>query len=131
MRKGTGRHGDSLGNRETFEAPGMQWMTTGSGVEHAEGGASEANVRQQGFQIWINLPSKYKFVDPMYGTEPAEKVPLHEVGPGVTARLLAGPMGGRVGALKTYASIQMVDFDIASGSVSRGRLVVCLDSSCC
>jgi redox-sensitive bicupin YhaK (pirin superfamily) len=32
-RSGTGRHADSLGNRETYETPGMQWMSTGSGVE--------------------------------------------------------------------------------------------------
>ena len=39
FRTGLGRHGDSLGNRESFETPGMQWMSVGSGVEHAEGGA--------------------------------------------------------------------------------------------
>jgi redox-sensitive bicupin YhaK (pirin superfamily) len=32
LRKGIGRHGDSLGTRETFDAPGMQWMSVGSGV---------------------------------------------------------------------------------------------------
>lgn len=37
---GTGRHADSLGNRELFPAPGMQWMSVGSGVEHAEGGGT-------------------------------------------------------------------------------------------
>ena len=36
LKQGVGRHGDSLGNRETFETPGMQWISVGSGVEHAE-----------------------------------------------------------------------------------------------
>ena len=44
LKSGTGRHGDSLGNRETYSTPGMQWMSVGSGVEHAEGGANEKGV---------------------------------------------------------------------------------------
>jgi redox-sensitive bicupin YhaK (pirin superfamily) len=47
LRSGTGRHADSLGNRETYETPGMQWMSTGSGVEHAEGGANDKGQRVQ------------------------------------------------------------------------------------
>jgi redox-sensitive bicupin YhaK (pirin superfamily) len=45
LRSDTGRHADSLGNRETYETPGMQWMSTGSGVEHAEGGANDNGQR--------------------------------------------------------------------------------------
>jgi redox-sensitive bicupin YhaK (pirin superfamily) len=45
LRSNTGRHADSLGNRETYETPGMQWMSTGSGVEHAEGGANDNGQR--------------------------------------------------------------------------------------
>jgi redox-sensitive bicupin YhaK (pirin superfamily) len=37
LKTGIGRHGDSLGNRESFNTPGMQWISVGSGVEHAEG----------------------------------------------------------------------------------------------
>ena len=48
LRSGTGRHGDSLGNRETYETPGMQWMSTGSGVVHAEGGGNEKGQMVQG-----------------------------------------------------------------------------------
>ena len=49
IRTGKGRHGDSLGNRETFDSPGMQWMSVGSGVMHAEGGANKKGDRDQGF----------------------------------------------------------------------------------
>jgi redox-sensitive bicupin YhaK (pirin superfamily) len=45
LKTGIGRHGDSLGNRETFDTPGMQWMSVGSGVEHAEGGANRVFAR--------------------------------------------------------------------------------------
>lgn len=62
LRSGTGRHGDSLGNRETYSTPGMQWMRTGSGVEHAEGGGNEKGQVVQGFQIWVNVPAERKMV---------------------------------------------------------------------
>ena len=49
LKHGKGRHGDSLGNRETYDSPGMQWMSTGSGVFHAEGGANARGERMQGY----------------------------------------------------------------------------------
>ena len=38
--EGTGRHADSLGNRGEFKSPGAQWISVGSGIEHAEGGGT-------------------------------------------------------------------------------------------
>ena len=58
--EGRGRHADSLGNRETFDAPGMQWVSVGSGIEHAEAGGTPAGQRTTGFQLWINVPSDRK-----------------------------------------------------------------------
>jgi redox-sensitive bicupin YhaK (pirin superfamily) len=55
--EGVGRHADSLGNRGEFTAPGLQWMATGSGVEHAEGGGTPAGQRMEGFQIWVRTTS--------------------------------------------------------------------------
>jgi quercetin 2,3-dioxygenase len=114
---GTGRHADSLGNRETYETPGMQWMSTGSGVEHAEGGASTKGELVEGFQIWINTPSDRKGDDPRYGTVPAEKMPLLKLGGDdqdnkSTARILAGEFMGARGPFETVQPVQMVDFHI-------------------
>lgn len=116
FRAGLGRHGDSLGNRETFETPGMQWMSVGSGVEHAEGGGTPKGMTTEGFQIWINVPGKHKMDAPIYGTEPPENIPQEEVAPGAKRRLLAGPMGDRNGAFRTKAAVQMVDFDLNRGA---------------
>jgi redox-sensitive bicupin YhaK (pirin superfamily) len=90
MRQGTGRHADSLGNRGEFASPGMQWISVGSGIEHAEGGGTPAGEYQDGFQIWVNVPSSRKMDDPRYGTEPPENLPILNHTPGVTGRLLAG-----------------------------------------
>ena len=114
LRTGTGRHADSLGNRETFSTPGMQWMSVGSGVEHAEGGANEKGVFVQGFQIWINVPSDKKMDDPRYGTVPTKDLPLVNVGDveGNTARILAGSAFGVTGPFKTVQPVQMIDFEL-------------------
>ena len=112
LRTGRGRHGDSLGNRETFETPGMQWMSVGSGVEHAEGGGTSKGETMEGFQIWINVPGKHKMDPPVYGTEPPENIPQEEVAPGARRRLLAGPLDDRKGAFQTKAAVQIIDFDL-------------------
>jgi redox-sensitive bicupin YhaK (pirin superfamily) len=79
LKTGIGRHGDSLGHRGTFDTPGMQWMSTGSGVEHAEGGANDKGQLIQGFQIWINVPAQHKMDDPRYGTVPTKDLPLVQI----------------------------------------------------
>jgi len=118
IKTGVGRHGDSMGNRETFETPGMQWMSTGSGVEHAEGGANEKGEVSQGFQIWINVPAKNKMDDPDYGTVPNKEMPIVDSIGGKKAgssraRILAGDaFGGITGPFRTKAKIQMVDMEL-------------------
>ena len=92
-------------------------MSVGSGVEHAEGGGTPKGVSQQGFQIWLNVPSQHKMDDPIYGTEPPEAIPQELVAPGAKARLLAGPMGDRrTGVFETKAFVQVVDFDLEAGA---------------
>ena len=115
---GHGRHGDSLGNRETYATPGMQWISTGSGVEHAEGGATPLGQRTQGFQIWVNVPADEKMKDPRYGTVPTQDLPLLTVSPGVAARVLAGPLGDYTGPFETTQPLQMIDFEVSSAKSS-------------
>jgi len=57
MTEGWARHADSMGNRESFPAPAIQWISSGSGIEHAEAGGTPTGQVQHGFQIWINVPS--------------------------------------------------------------------------
>jgi redox-sensitive bicupin YhaK (pirin superfamily) len=54
----------------------MQWISVGSGIEHAEGGGTPAGEVMEGFQIWINVPSDRKMDDPRYGVEPPENIPV-------------------------------------------------------
>ncbi|KAL3826464.1 hypothetical protein ACHAXA_011273 [Cyclostephanos tholiformis] len=116
LRTGTGRHADSLGNRMTFDSPGMQWMSVGSGVEHAEGGGDDPGTNVRGFQIWINVPKERKMDDPRYGTVPSEDLPSVALGDGIgTALVLAGDAYGVRGPFETVQEVQMIDFRVGGG----------------
>ncbi|HVG40743.1 MAG TPA: pirin family protein, partial [Chitinophagaceae bacterium] len=62
-------HKDSSGGGSIISAGGVQWMTAGKGLIHAE--ISSEEFKQKGgqleiLQLWINLPAKYKMVAPKY-----------------------------------------------------------------
>ena len=135
IKTGLGRHGDSMGNRETFATPGMQWISCGSGIEHAEGGGTPAGQTNTGFQIWINVPAARKMDDPQYGTEDAAAIPQEEVGVGgAQARLMSGPWregkeGARTGAMRTQTPTHMVDFELAAGAVAEHAVPAGMDTA--
>lgn len=117
MLEGVGRHADSLGNRESWATPGLQWCSTGSGIEHAEGGGTPAGENTTGFQIWVNVPSARKNDDPRYGTVPPEKLPVLQLPNNVHARVVSGRCGGVVGPFETVQPLQMVDFVLPAGAL--------------
>merc|ERR1719282_625583 len=87
-------------------------MSCGSGVEHAEGGATPAGEVRDGFQIWINVPASRKMDNPRYGTvSPSMLTPI-ELNPGASVRLLAGELGAARGPFQTVQDIQMLDFEL-------------------
>jgi len=129
MKHGVGRHGDSMGNREEIETPGMQWIACGSGIEHAEGGGTPAGEKTGGFQIWINTPAARKMDDPRYGIEPPSSIPAVEVAPGATRRLLAGAEGEQTGPFQTTQQVQVVDFELGPGAALEYAVPAGLDTT--
>eukprot|EP00607_Mallomonas_marina_P010072 CAMPEP_0182418298 /NCGR_PEP_ID=MMETSP1167-20130531/2768_1 /TAXON_ID=2988 /ORGANISM="Mallomonas Sp, Strain CCMP3275" /LENGTH=310 /DNA_ID=CAMNT_0024592443 /DNA_START=182 /DNA_END=1114 /DNA_ORIENTATION=- len=125
--EGNGRHADSLGNRGEFASPGCQWISVGSGIEHAEGGGVPAGETQLGFQIWVNVPSSRKMEDPRYGTEPPENIPLF-TSPGVSARVVAGEMQGLHGPFSTVQSVQIIDYNLEAEATHLHTLSPCHDT---
>lgn len=88
-------HMDSLGNKGVIRDGEAQWMTAGSGIIHQE--MPKAKPRMLGAQIWLNLPKKYKMVDPSYGdirNQDMPKVPLD----GGELKIIAGTYKGTTGA---------------------------------
>jgi redox-sensitive bicupin YhaK (pirin superfamily) len=116
MTKGFMRHADSLGHRETVPAPAVQWLSAGSGIMHAEGGGTPKGEEFEGFQIWINVPSRLKMADPRYGTHGEGELPLLQLGGGATSRLIAGEFGGARGPLAADADVALADFSVPAGA---------------
>ncbi|KAJ3370438.1 hypothetical protein HDU91_006186, partial [Kappamyces sp. JEL0680] len=128
LRSGVGRHADSMGNRGTFATPGMQWISVGSGIEHAEGGGTPKGEPEEGFQLWFNTPAVHKMDDPQYGTEPPASLPLLTFDGGVTGRLLAGPASNQQGPFRTATPVQVVDFELPANTAVTQQIPAGLDN---
>jgi redox-sensitive bicupin YhaK (pirin superfamily) len=71
-------HKDSSGANSVIKGGGVQWMTAGSGLIHAEVSSEEFKARGgplELLQLWVNLPSKYKMTEPKYVGLQKEEIP--------------------------------------------------------
>ncbi len=99
MIAGRMRHKDSAGNEGLLQNGGVQWMTAGRGVVHSEMPEQENGV-MEGFQLWLNLPSKDKMCTPAYQDLQSEKIPEYFFQHGVKVRVIAGQSHGVGGAVQ-------------------------------
>ncbi|MEY3638569.1 MAG: Quercetin 2,3-dioxygenase, partial [Pseudomonadota bacterium] len=99
MIAGRMRHKDSAGNEGLLQNGGVQWMTAGRGVVHSEMPEQENGV-MEGFQLWLNLPSKDKMCTPAYQDLQSEKIPEFFLQDGVKVRVIAGQSQGVAGAVQ-------------------------------
>ena len=65
MLAGDFEHKDSTGGQGKMKAGDVQWMKTGSGIIHSEMPAMKEG-KLHGFQLWINMPAKFKKNKPEY-----------------------------------------------------------------
>ena len=100
MRQGYIDHSDSLGATARFGRGDVQWLTAGKGIVHSEmfpllnpSGPNPAEL----FQIWLNLPSADKFVEPYFSMFWDQNIPRHTVrddkGRSTEVLVVAGNMG--------------------------------------
>ena len=86
-------HQDSAGHESIIRAGGVQWMTAGSGIVHAEVSPQEF-LREGGpielLQLWVNLPGRLKMSAPAYTGLQADQIPAVAAGSGATLHLIAG-----------------------------------------
>jgi redox-sensitive bicupin YhaK (pirin superfamily) len=80
VRTGYIDHSDSLGATARFGMGDVQWLTAGAGVVHSEmfplldpNGPNDLEL----FQIWLNLPSRDKLVDPYFTMLWDGEIPRH------------------------------------------------------
>ena len=102
VRQGLVDHADSLGAAGRYGNGDVQWMTAGRGVQHSE--MFPLVQEQQAnplllFQVWLNLPSSHKLVDPHFAMFWASDLPeVHEQdtqGRALCVTVIAGAYKGR------------------------------------
>jgi redox-sensitive bicupin YhaK (pirin superfamily) len=97
VRRGYVDHSDSLGATARYGGGDVQWLTTGSGIMHAEMfpliKADRDNPLEL-FQIWLNLPPESKMVDAYFGMLWSEDIPTIRPAPGVEVDVMAGSIDG-------------------------------------
>ena len=112
MWTGEVEHGDSIGNKGVIKSGDVQWMTAGSGIIHQEMPLKN-NGLMQGFQLWVNLPSKKKMIDPKYRGIAKEQIPMVQKD-GKKIRVIAGKFDGTQGPVcDLVIDIEYFDVEIA------------------
>lgn len=115
-------HRDSGGHESIIRAGGVQWMTAGRGLVHAE--ISPEEFKQQGgpleiLQLWVNLPARLKMTEPRYVGLQREEIPIVTTAGGkVTIQAISGSWSGQDGPIRTLTDVHMAVVTLTPG----GRL---------
>jgi redox-sensitive bicupin YhaK (pirin superfamily) len=102
MLHGKVEHGDSLGNGGIIEAGDVQWMTAGSGIIHQEMPKKGKNdTLLWGFQLWANLPTSHKMMNPRYRDVKRAQIPETSLNDDkVRIKIICGEVNGIKGPVQ-------------------------------
>jgi redox-sensitive bicupin YhaK (pirin superfamily) len=125
-------HLDSGGHESVIRAGGVQWMTAGRGLVHAE--VSPESFKRTGgkleiLQLWVNLPARLKMTDPAYTGLQREDIPVVGADEGrVRVELISGEWEGHQGAYRSLTGVTITVLRFAPGGrisapAPRGRNV--------
>ena len=113
-------HGDSLGNKGIIGSGDVQWMTAGSGIVHQEMPKGDDNGKMYGFQLWANLPSKEKMMDPRYRDLSHDQIPEVKLSDGTTIKIISGTVSGTKGPVQNIViDPEYIDVTIPANSEFR------------
>jgi redox-sensitive bicupin YhaK (pirin superfamily) len=113
-------HRDSAGHESIIKAGGIQWMTAGSGLVHAEVSPEEF-MRQGGpleiLQLWVNLPPRLKMTQPRYIGLQQNEIPALPAADGkAVVNLVSGEFAGTKGAMQPLLDIFMSTVELKAGA---------------
>ncbi|WP_373492627.1 pirin family protein [Aquiflexum sp.] len=112
-------HKDSGGHESVIDAGGIQWMTAGSGLIHAE--VSSDKFKKEGgeleiLQLWLNLPARLKMTKPRYfGLQKDEITNFSLDNDKVKVQLIAGEWENKKGSFDTLWPIFLSTIFINKG----------------
>jgi redox-sensitive bicupin YhaK (pirin superfamily) len=120
MIDGIMEHQDSEGGGGVITNGDTQWMTAGKGILHIEAPPEHLVMSGglfHGFQLWVNLPSKDKWLPPRYQDIRGGEVSLLTTSDGgALLRLIAGGLDGHQGPGDTHTPITMIHATISPGA---------------
>jgi quercetin 2,3-dioxygenase len=117
-------HRDSAGHEGRVEAGGVQWMTSGRGIVHAErpfGFDEKTMFTFHGMQLWTSLPRALKMMPPRYQRIEAKDVPAVEKD-GATIRVIAGESDGLHGPADVLMPLFLWHVALAPGARWQGEI---------
>ena len=106
-------HDDSLGFEATARPGGVNVMTSGAGIAHAEQTPQRNTGRLNGAQLWVALPDESRHVEPSF--DGVERVPLIE-SPGGLTQVFAGSLGGVTSPGRHFSELIGADVQIHPGA---------------
>ena len=109
MLQGEFEHEDSTGAKGRMSSGDVQWMKTGSGIIHSEMPAMSEG-RLHGFQLWINMPAKFKMNKPDYIYIDSNKMSIHK-DDDKQIKVIAGKFEKSEGPVKSH-NVDPVYFDV-------------------
>ncbi len=116
MLEGRVEHGDSMGNKGVIGPGDVQWMTAGSGIIHQEM-PKGSNGHMGGFQLWVNLPSTHKMMEPRYRDVKNEQIPEVLIDNGVRVRVISGEVNKKRGPVRDIVvDIEYLDVAMEPGT---------------
>jgi quercetin 2,3-dioxygenase len=120
MIDGIMEHQDSHGGGGVITNGDTQWMTAGAGILHIETPPEHLVMSGglfHGFQLWVNLPAKDKFLPPKYqDLRGGDVTLLTSQDGGALLRLIAGDLGGHRGPGATHTPITMIHATLTPGA---------------
>jgi len=113
-------HRDSGGHESVIRTGGVQWMTAGSGLVHAEL-SPEAFKRRGGpleiLQLWVNLPAKLKMTAPRYQGVQADAIAIVATADGkARVQVISGSWGGAMGPVESLTGVFMTTIAAKAGA---------------
>jgi quercetin 2,3-dioxygenase len=110
--EGEVRHDDSLGYEAVVHPGGVNVMTAGHGIAHAERTPVENSGRLSGVQLWAALPDAHRETDP--GFESLAETPVVEQAGGIL-RVFSGSLAGVTSPARHYSTIIGADVTVHPG----------------
>ncbi|HEY1308981.1 MAG TPA: pirin family protein [Vicinamibacterales bacterium] len=102
-------HDDSLGSEAVLRPGGVNVMTAGSGITHAEQTPRDHTGRLNGVQLWVALTSAHRHRAAAFQhVKDVPGLPL----PGGIAHVFAGSLGGATSSASHYSPIVGADLDL-------------------